>query len=97
MKPLLGIALVLSCFLGTETGVRAQSQSSASGQNQPTANPQNHPARANQQNNQNPFPEDTSDVPVIPTHNVPGPVPDDSAASRTHPDGGQRCRPRAQP
>jgi tetratricopeptide (TPR) repeat protein len=85
MKSLLGIALVLSCFLGTGTGVRAQSQSSASGQNQPAANPQNPPARAGQKNNQNPFPEDTSDVPVIPTHSVPDLPPGASNPSRRIP------------
>lgn len=85
MKPLFGIALTLSCFLGTGLGSRAQSQSNGSDQRQPASNPQNPPSRPDQQNNQNPFPEDTSDVPVIPTHNSPAPAPSDSDLSRRIP------------
>ncbi len=91
MKFPLGIALILPCFLGTGMGLRAQAQSNdSSHSNQPAANSQNPPAaqppaRTGQQNNQNPFPEDTNDVPVIPTHTVPGSVPDDSDASRRIP------------
>jgi tetratricopeptide (TPR) repeat protein len=42
-----------------------------------TANQQSAAPPADQQNNQNPFPEDTSDVPVIPTHDIPGLAPEE--------------------
>lgn len=85
MKFLFCIAFILSCFLGTGRRSQAQSESNGSGQNQPAANSQNPPSSPDQQNNQNPFPEDTSDVPVIPTHDLPGPVPNESDTSRRIP------------
>ncbi len=89
MKFPLGIALVVSCFLGTGMGLCAQAQSNDSRpSNQPAANSQNPPAvqpptGTGQQNN--PFPEDTNDVPVIPTHNAPELPPGASDASRRIP------------
>ncbi len=61
----------------------AQAQSGGSdpgtGQNQPAAHTQNPPAaqsptHAGRQNNQNPFPEDISNVPVIPSRNTPSAI-----------------------
>lgn len=66
------------------------SQSNGSGQgnsqNKPATGSQSAPAqtpsRVQTQSNQNPFPEDTSSVPVIPTNNSPGSIPDlDSESS----------------
>src|SRR5579863_3026496 len=86
MKSLFGIALVCCCLLGMGTGPRMRAQSDGSNRsNPPAANPQNPSPSTGQQNNQNPFPEDTSDVPVIPTHSVSGPAPDESDASRRIP------------
>jgi tetratricopeptide (TPR) repeat protein len=94
MKFPLGIALVLFCLMGTRVGLHAQSQDNNSNRsNPPASNSQNPPARTNQQNNQNPFPEDTSDVPVIPTHNSPSPAPSDSDVSRRIPMAGSSTDP----
>lgn len=84
MKRLFGIALVVACFLAMELRLCAQAANgSGSGQSQPAAGSESPPAeqsppRTQQQNNQNPFPEDTSDVPVMPTHISPGTIPGDS-------------------
>jgi len=81
--------LVLACLLaaGARLGAQAQSNASGSGQTQPAAGSESSPAaqapaRTQQQTNQNPFPEDTSDVPVMPTRNSPGTIPGDSDESR---------------
>jgi tetratricopeptide (TPR) repeat protein len=92
MRAAFSIALVMACLAATGPGLRAQAQGNASGsgQSQPTPNPQSPPdaqppARVQQQNSQNPFPEDTSDIPVMPTHISPGTIPgdsDDTSAAR---------------
>jgi hypothetical protein len=79
MKPVFGMALVLGCFLAAPQ-LRAQTSESGhspgSGQSQPAANSQNPPSeqtpsRVKTQSNQNPFPEDTNSVPVMPSKNSP--------------------------
>lgn len=83
MKPVLSIALAFLC-LSAVPWVFAQSPdngtsgpTSSSGQNKPAAaNSQNNapaeqPSRVSTQTNSNPFPEDTSSVPVVPTLNAP--------------------------
>jgi tetratricopeptide (TPR) repeat protein len=92
MKPWFGIALVVACIGAAGPSLRAQAQNSGSGtgQSQPAPGSQNppatqEPARTEQQTNQNPFPEDTSNIPVVPTRNVPGLIPGDSDASRRIP------------
>jgi len=91
MKAAYSIVLVVACFAASGAGLCAQSQgagnASGSGQSQPSAGEQSPPAaqtpaRTQQQTNQNPFPEDTSDIPVIPTRNSPGTIPGDSDESR---------------
>jgi hypothetical protein len=92
MKVAFMTALVLACLLvaGARLHAQAQSNTPGSGQSQPAAGAQNPPAtqtppRAQTQSNQNPFPEDTTDVPVMPTHNSPGTIPgynDESRAGR---------------
>ena len=89
MKAAFSIALVLACLAATGARLRAQAQSNASGsgQSQPAAGAQNPPAaqtpaRVQTQSTQNPFPEDTSDIPVMPTHISPGTIPGDSDETR---------------
>lgn len=92
MKPGFSAALVLACLVATTPALRAQTsksdkaganQNSGSGQGKPAANPPSAPAQTPpptvQQNNQNPFPEDTSSVPVMPSRDSAGtlPLPDD--------------------
>ena len=81
MKPWFNLAFVLFCLLAAGPGLGAQAQGggAGSGKSQPEAGPPNalaaqQPSRSDQQNNQNPFPEDTSQVPVIPTQGAPGPA-----------------------
>ncbi len=90
MKPWSGFALVLVCLLwgGPRLGAQAQGggNGSGAGQSQPAAGSQNTPAtqppaRTEQQSNQNPFPEDTSGVPVVQMRNVPGLIPGESDAT----------------
>ncbi len=90
MKPWFGVALVVACIVAAVPSLRAQTQgggkASGTGQSQPAPGSQNppasqEPAHTGQQTNQNPFPEDTSDVPVVPLRNVPGLIPDESDAS----------------
>lgn len=85
------IALVLACLVAAGARLRAQAQGtgnpSGSGQGQPAAGTENPPAaqppaHVPTQSNQNPFPEDTSDVPVMPTRNSPGTIPGDSDETR---------------
>jgi tetratricopeptide (TPR) repeat protein len=91
MKSLFGLALVVACLLLAGARLRAQaandSTPSGSSQSQPASGAQNPaaaqtPARVQTQSNQNPFPEDTSDIPVMPTKNSPGTIPGDSDDSR---------------
>jgi hypothetical protein len=89
MKVAFMTALVLTCIAAAGTRPRAQAQSNApgSGQSQPAAGAQNPPAaqsppRVQTQSSQNPFPEDTTDVPVMPTRSSPGTIPGDSDESR---------------
>jgi tetratricopeptide (TPR) repeat protein len=79
-------ALVIACLIFEGPRLRAQADNGSS-QNPPAANSQNppaaqQPARTQQQQNANPFPDDTSDVPVMPTHVSPGTIPGDSDGSR---------------
>ncbi len=90
-----GAALALGCLVAMAPALRAQTsnsnkpagagQNNGSGQSQPAANSQSTPAqspsRPQQQNNQNPFPEDTNSVPVMQSRDSEGsvPVPDDEA------------------
>ncbi|MDR3799606.1 MAG: tetratricopeptide repeat protein [Terracidiphilus sp.] len=90
MRAAFSTALVLACLVaaGAELGLQAQSNASGSGQNQPAASSENPPAaqtpaRTQQQSNQNPFPEDTSNIPVMPTSNSPGTIPGDSDETQT--------------
>jgi len=94
MKPRFGIALVVACIVAAGPSLRAQGQGggngSGTGQSQPAPGSQNPPApqppaRTEQQTNQNPFPEDTSNIPVVPTHNVPGLIQGESDASNRIP------------
>jgi tetratricopeptide (TPR) repeat protein len=85
MKLWFAIAVVLGFGLVTASGFSAQGQ-----QTNPPAPPSNanppaaqQPARTQKQSEQNPFPEDTSDVPVMPTRNSPGTIPGDSDESQT--------------
>jgi tetratricopeptide (TPR) repeat protein len=85
MKSLFGVALLVACFAAASLPhVCAQAQpsgsSSGSGQNQPAAGGQNpaansapaqQPPRTTTETNSNPFPEDTTSVPIIPTHDTP--------------------------
>ena len=80
MKPIFGMSLVLFCLATAAPALRAQAQDSnnapGSGQNKQAPNSQNpspaqQPSRVQTQSNANPFPEDTSNVPVMPTNNIP--------------------------
>jgi len=84
MKSLFGVALMVACFSAASLQVCAQgpkgSGGSGSGQNQSAAGGQNpaansapaqQPPRTSTQTNSNPFPEDTTSVPIIPTHETP--------------------------
>jgi len=74
MKSAFAIAFVVACLFVAAPTLCAQShqenQPAASGQSSTPAAAQ-QPARTQQQTNQNPFPEDTSDVPVMPTRDNP--------------------------
>lgn len=78
MKPTLWMALFLACLMAAPR-LRAQAAngSGSPDQNQPAGGAQT-PTRTQQQNNNNPFPEDTSDVPIMPTRLSPGTIPADS-------------------
>ena len=89
MKPGIGAALVLGCLMAAAMGLRAQASNSgkapdanrknSSDQDNPAANsksaPAQTPSRVQTQTNANPFPEDTSTVPVIPTNASPDSLP----------------------
>ena len=84
MKPGLWMALLLACLLA---GSRLCAQAANGSNGQPAAGSENPPAdqtpaRTQTQSSQNPFPEDTNDIPVMPTRNSPGTIPGDSDASR---------------
>jgi tetratricopeptide (TPR) repeat protein len=85
VKSVFAIAFVLGCALAAESHLPAQSQqqnqSPSSNQNSQPANAQ-QPNRNQQQNNQNPFPVDTSSVPLMPSRDNPNPLPPSSAASK---------------
>lgn len=87
VKLVLTISLLFVSGFGSTLSLRAQSQpKSPSSTTDQTGQPAPQaPTRTDQQNNQNPFPEDTSDVPVIPTHNSPSSISDDSATTRRIP------------
>ncbi len=115
MKPVFAIALFLACLLAAAPRLRAQAppennapgQNSSSSQNPPAAqNPPagQQPSRVEKQSNGNPFPEDTSSVPVLPSkstdelpaevrdaaRNAPMPLPsDDFDPVRSPEDAGQ--------
>jgi tetratricopeptide (TPR) repeat protein len=80
MKLWFSIVVVLGCGLAAVSQLSAQGQQTkpagAPGSGTPPAAQQ--PPRTQQQSNQNPFPEDTSDVPVMPTTISPGTIPGDS-------------------
>lgn len=84
MKVKFAIAVVLGCGLIGAHRLGAQQQRTsvpaAPGSGNPPA--AQTPAHTQQQSNQNPFPEDTSDVPVMPTRVSPGTIPGDSDESR---------------
>jgi tetratricopeptide (TPR) repeat protein len=89
MRAAFSIALVLACLAvaGKRYCAQAQSNAPGSGQSQPAPGAQNPPAgqapaRTQRQSEQNPFPEDTSDIPVMPTRNSPGTIPGDDDESR---------------
>jgi hypothetical protein len=91
MRAAFSMVLVLACLVAAGARLGAQSQgagnASGSGQSQPAAGVQNPPAaqtpaRVQTQSTQNPFPEDTSDIPVMPTRNSPGTIPGDSDETR---------------
>jgi len=80
IKPVFGVALVLACLLGAAPRIRAQAQNGSnapgSSQSKPDADSQSRdssqpPARVQNQSTSNPFPEDTSKVPVMPSRDVP--------------------------
>ena len=86
MKLVFTVALVMGS-LAAAPRIRAQAQSpSGSGQSQPVAGAQNptpaqQPPHAKPQTNANPFPEDTTSVPVMPTRVPPDVAPGDDEPS----------------
>src|SRR5579863_9509004 len=90
MKPVYGmvfavlaVASVLHAQASNGNNSSSQNSSShdASSQNKPAASSQNppaaqQPARTQQQTNQNPFPDDTTSVPVMPSRDSSGSFPD---------------------
>jgi tetratricopeptide (TPR) repeat protein len=77
MKRLFGIAMVFACFSAMELRLCAQAGNGSDPSGSQNSPPAQSPPRTQQQTNQNPFPEDTSDVPVMPTRNSPGTIPED--------------------
>jgi tetratricopeptide (TPR) repeat protein len=84
MKQTLILVLTFCCLLAAASHLSAQGQQTnpPAAQQKNGAQPAQDPSRPQQQNNQNPFPEDTSDVPVVPTGNSANlpPVGDDAGA-----------------
>lgn len=92
MKSFFGVALLVGCFFAAGPRVRAQGNGgqSGSGQSQPAAGGQNpapaqQPAQAKPQTNSNPFPDDTTSVPVMPTRISPDLAPSDEEPSARAP------------
>src|ERR1700735_1203670 len=57
---------------GAQPATSSQNQPAAGGQNPATNSaPAQQPPRTTTQTNSNPFPEDTTSVPIIPTHDTP--------------------------
>ena len=87
MRAAFSTALFLACLVAAGPRLLAQAANgSNAGQSQPAAGSQNSPdaqtpSRVQTQSNQNPFPEDTSNIPVIPSRNSPGTIPGDSDES----------------
>jgi tetratricopeptide (TPR) repeat protein len=84
VKPVFAIAFVLGYALAADSYLSAQAQpqnqSPSSSQNSQPASAQD-PNRTQQQTNQNPFPEDTGSVPLMPSRDNPNlPVPSGDAA-----------------
>jgi tetratricopeptide (TPR) repeat protein len=84
VKSVFAIALVLGCALvaGSHLPAQAQPQNQApnSSQGGQPANSQ-EPNRTQQQTNQNPFPEDTNSVPLMPSRDNPNlPIPSGEAS-----------------
>ena len=83
MKKGLSTGLMLVCLAVAGGALRARAQSAGNGsdsrQNQPpgSADPPaaQSPSRGQQQSIQNPFPEDTSDVPIVPSPSASGNIP----------------------
>ncbi|MGA2568901.1 MAG: tetratricopeptide repeat protein [Terracidiphilus sp.] len=94
MKPPFAFALVIASFLAAAPRIAAQAPNSGAapgaGQSQPAASQQNPPAgesppRVKTQSDQNPFPDDTSSIPVMPNANSPALPPgvaDEGASGR---------------
>jgi tetratricopeptide (TPR) repeat protein len=75
------MALFLACLLAAAPKIRSQAQDGSnapgSGQGKPATDSQSTDSSqqsggTQKQSNSNPFPEDTSKVPVMPTRNIPG-------------------------
>lgn len=87
MKPIFGMSLVVFCFAAAAPVFRAQAPSSGQGNQAPSSqspNTSQQPSKVQTQTNANPFPEDTSNVPVMPTNNIPG-LPPGTEDSRKAP------------
>jgi tetratricopeptide (TPR) repeat protein len=87
MKPGMWMALFLACLTAGPRLCAQAANGSNAGQSQPSAGSQNPPdaqtpARTQTQSSQNPFPDDITNVPVMPTRNTPGTIPGDSDESR---------------
>jgi tetratricopeptide (TPR) repeat protein len=93
MKSLFGVMLLLACFAAAVPRLRAQAQPGGNapgpGQNQPPAAGQNptpvqQPARTTTQTNSNPFPDDTTSVPVMPSRTSPDLAPGEDESPSVH-------------
>ena len=73
MRPWLGFALALVCLAAMRGNACAQGQSQPANSQNPAA--AQDPVRTQQQSNQNPFPEDTSDIPIVPSPSASGNIP----------------------
>jgi len=89
MRSLFGVALLVGCFAAASLPLCAQTPGGGdgSGQNQPAASGQNpaansapahQPPSTPTHTNSNPFPEDTTSIPIIPTHETPDLPPSDA-------------------
>jgi tetratricopeptide (TPR) repeat protein len=78
MKPVFAIALIMGYGLAAAPSLRAQSpqnnqQSTPPAPANQNSQPAQQPSRSQQQTNQNPFPEDTGNVPLMPSRDNPNP------------------------